>query len=222
MPIAANEASSLEAQIGQWRSYLHRRQAIHAVDVAELEDHLREQVASLSDAGLAGDEAFLVAVKRMGSLDALSREFAQEHAGRLWKQLVVVPADGTGGRRWARADAIAAFCLAVAAALAVKAPALFGVQVDTHASFYARNAGLLVLPFLTGYKGSRGRSLQRASSPTSTRRRRAEARKSCSRCTCRSFCGCSWASRTPATGGARSRAAWTSSASRASFSSTTC
>ena len=46
---------SLEGQIDQWRSYLSRRQAIHSVDVAELEDHLREQVAVLLDAGLATD-----------------------------------------------------------------------------------------------------------------------------------------------------------------------
>ncbi len=83
------DTQSLEEQIDQWRSYLRRRQAIHSVDVAELEDHLREQVAALVDAGLAADEAFLVAVKRMGNLDALSREFAREHSERLWKQLVV-------------------------------------------------------------------------------------------------------------------------------------
>ena len=150
MPTADHEAS-LEAQIDQWRTYLRRRQAIHAVDVSELEDHLREQVASLSDAGLARDEAFLVAVKRMGSLDALSREFAREHSERLWKQLVVIPADSDGDRPWARSDAIVAFSLAVAAALAVKAPALFGVHFDTHPGFHARNAGLLVLTFLTAY-----------------------------------------------------------------------
>jgi hypothetical protein len=46
-------AVSLEKQIDQWRSFLRRRQAIHSVDVAELEDHLREQVAVLADAGLA-------------------------------------------------------------------------------------------------------------------------------------------------------------------------
>jgi hypothetical protein len=57
-------AVSLEEQIDQWRSYLRRRQAVHSVDVAELEDHLREQVTGLVDAGLAADEAFLVAVKR--------------------------------------------------------------------------------------------------------------------------------------------------------------
>ena len=38
---AVGDAGPLEEQIDQWRSYLRRRQAIHAVDVAELEDHLR-------------------------------------------------------------------------------------------------------------------------------------------------------------------------------------
>src|SRR6187200_1129761 len=45
-------AAMLDDQIGEWRSYLNRRQAIHSVDVAELEDHLREQIAVLTDAGL--------------------------------------------------------------------------------------------------------------------------------------------------------------------------
>jgi hypothetical protein len=150
MPVPG-DAVSLEEQIDQWRSYLRRRQAIHAVDVAELEDHLREQIAALVDAGLAPDEAFLVAVKRMGDLDALSREFAREHSDRLWKQLVVAPSDAGAPRARARTDAIVAFCLAVAAAVLIKVPALFGMQVDQHAGFYARNLSLFVLPLLTGY-----------------------------------------------------------------------
>jgi hypothetical protein len=148
---APGHAVSLEEQIDQWRSYLRRRQAIHSVDVAELEDHLREQVAVLIDAGLAIDEAFLVAVKRLGALDALSREFAREHSDRLWKQLVVVPSDAVDLRAGARTDAIVAFCLAVAAAVAIKVPALFGMQLEEDAGFYARNASLFVLPLLTGY-----------------------------------------------------------------------
>src|SRR5918997_243873 len=142
---------SLEQQIDRWRSYLRRRQAIHSVDVAELEDHLREQVGGLVDAGLATDEAFLVAVKRMGNLDALSREFAREHSDRLWKQLVVAPSDSGEPRARARTDAIVAFCLAVAAALAIKVPALLGIHLDQDAGFYARNLSLFVLPLLTGY-----------------------------------------------------------------------
>ena len=148
---APKDAVSLEEQIDRWRSYLRRRQAIHSSDVAELEDHLREQVAVLVDAGLATDEAFLVAVKRMGSLDALSREFAREHSDRLWKQLVVVPSESGEPRVLARTDALVVFCLAVAAAVIIKVPELFGIDLDQDAGFYARNVSLFVLPLLTGY-----------------------------------------------------------------------
>jgi hypothetical protein len=148
---APDPAISLEEQIDQWRTFLRRRQAIQSVDVAELEDHLREQVAALSDAGLAADEAFLVAVKRMGDLDSLSREFAREHADRLWRQLVVVPSEhGDAGTR-ARTDAIVVFVLAMAAAVLIKLPALFGADLDHDGGFYARNMSLFVLPLLTGY-----------------------------------------------------------------------
>ncbi|HKJ93954.1 MAG TPA: permease prefix domain 1-containing protein, partial [Longimicrobiales bacterium] len=149
--MSADHAARLEEQIGQWREYLRRRRAFHAVDVAELEDHLREQVSALTDAGLDLDEAFLVAVKRMGALDAISREFAREHSERLWKQLVVVPDDAGEPRAQARTDAFVAFWLAVAAAVAIKVPALFGVDLGRDAGFYFRNASFFVLPLLTGY-----------------------------------------------------------------------
>jgi hypothetical protein len=148
---ATGQAVSLEEQIDQWRNYLRRRRAIHSVDVAELEDHLREQIAVLAKAGLAADEAFLVAVKRMGELDALSREYAREHSDRLWKQLVSSPSDSGEPQAAARTDAIIAFSLAVAAAVIIKVPALFGIQLDAEAGFYARNLSLFVLPLLTGY-----------------------------------------------------------------------
>lgn len=142
---------SLEEQIGQWRNYLRRRQAIHTVDVVELEDHLREQVTALIEAGLTTDEAFLVAVKRMGSLDDLSREFAREHSDRLWKQLVIASPDSGQQRAEIQTNAIIIFCFTVAAAVAIKVPALFGIQLDQDADFYARNLSFFVLPFLAGY-----------------------------------------------------------------------
>ena len=144
-------ALSLDEQIGQWRQYLLRRQAIHSVDVAELEDHLREQIGALVGSGLSDDEAFLVAVKRMGALDALTREFAREHSERLWKQLVVLPSDPGGLGVGIRSDALVAFALAVAAGILVKLPELFGLGLQEHSIFYARNLGLFVLPLLTGY-----------------------------------------------------------------------
>ena len=42
----------LEEQIARWREYLRRRPALNGRDVAELEDHLRDQVAGLTQAQL--------------------------------------------------------------------------------------------------------------------------------------------------------------------------
>ena len=139
----------LEPQIDRWREYLRRRQTVHAVDVTELEDHLREVIASLIDGGLAPDEAFLVGVKRLGAIDALSREFAREHSERLWKQLIA-PAPEAVPRRLRR-EPMVALGLAVAAGVLVKLPALVGLDFDADGGFYARNAALFVLPLLTAY-----------------------------------------------------------------------
>jgi hypothetical protein len=143
----------LEEQIAQWRAYLRRRQGVHGPDVEELEGHLRDQLVALTEAGLAGDEAFLVAVKRMGSLDALSREFARAHSERLWKQLVTAP-DAEKPANTGRGEILVVLCLAVAAALAVKVPALFGLRLSPNEEvppFYFRNATLFVFPLLTIY-----------------------------------------------------------------------
>ncbi len=150
--MASRHGEGLEEQIARWRAYLRRRQAIHAVDVEELEDHLRGQVAALVDSGLTTDEAFLVAVKRMGDLDIVSREFAREYSERLWKQLVMPPGPAEAPGETARTEAIVVIGLALLAALAVKVPELFGQQLtgEDH-GFYLRNLSFFVLPFLTGY-----------------------------------------------------------------------
>jgi hypothetical protein len=144
---------TLEEQIAQWRAYIRRRQGLHGPDVEEFEGHLRDQLAALTEAGLTGDEAFLVAVKRMGNLDALSREFARAHSERLWKQLVMAPdADEPANKSYA--ETLVVLGLAVAAALAIKVPALFGHPINPNEEFplfYARNASLFVFPLLTAY-----------------------------------------------------------------------
>ena len=144
---------SLEEGIAEWRAFLRRRQAIAPVDVDELEDHLRSEAGALAGAGLAEDEAFLVAVKRLGELDALSREFALEHSDRLWKRLVVAPGEREGNGGGLR-EAAVAVALAVAAAAAVKVPELFGVMMhpdEELPELYLRNSSLFVLPFLAAF-----------------------------------------------------------------------
>jgi hypothetical protein len=82
----------------------------------------------------------------------LSREFAREHSERLWKQLVITPDTGDESARATRTEPFVVLILAVAAALAIKVPGLFGLQLeDGNEPFYARNASLFVLPLLTGY-----------------------------------------------------------------------
>jgi hypothetical protein len=150
-------AGSLEMQVAAWRAHLRRSQAITGVDAAELEDHLREQIGALRDQGLSGDEAFLVAVKRMGAVDALTGEFAREHSERLWKQLVL---SGDGWDRDAEAEAAAgsrrmwvALALAATAAAAIKVPSLFGIDFDDAdpGLFYPTNISFLILPFIVAY-----------------------------------------------------------------------
>ena len=78
----------LEIDIDEWRAFVAQSPAVDGADMEELEAHLRDQIADLTEAGLTADEAFMVAVMRMGSVDDMSREFAREHSGRLWRQLV--------------------------------------------------------------------------------------------------------------------------------------
>lgn len=148
-------ADSLEQQIEAWRAHLRRSRTITGSDAAELEDHLREQIASLNADGLSDDEAFLVAVKRMGAIDALTREFAREHSERLWKQLVL---SGDGWEAGAEPDAAygsrkmwVALALAVAAAVAIKIPALFGISFEESQVFYPLNLAFFTLPFIAAY-----------------------------------------------------------------------
>jgi hypothetical protein len=138
----------LEAQITEWRVLLAERPGVDRHDVEELEAHLREQIAELDAAGLAADEAFLVAVRRMGSLDDLSREFAREHSGRLWRQLLVADdAEQEGaGNRWAEA-----LVFAVAAGAAIQVARLVAGFPSEESWWLLRNLGLLVVPFLAGY-----------------------------------------------------------------------
>ncbi|WP_432824711.1 permease prefix domain 1-containing protein [Dactylosporangium sp. CA-092794] len=156
----AGEQDELEGQFEQWRRYVRRRRELGPSDAEELEDHLRGSVDELIGAGLRADEAFLVAVKRMGSLDDLSREFAREHSERLWKQLVL---DGdTGGpateRRRSRLDLVVMVACAAGAAASIKAPELFGMRLDDDVAFYGRNAGLFALPWLAAFLAWRRRA----------------------------------------------------------------
>jgi hypothetical protein len=138
----------VESQIAEWRGYVAKAPAVNGRDVDELEAHLRDQIAELDAAGLTADEAFLVSVRRMGDVDTLSREFAREHRGRLWKQLVLrgedEPVRQSSGWFEALVFALAAGVVIQVARLAAQFP-------EEEAGWLLRNISLFVLPFLAGY-----------------------------------------------------------------------
>jgi hypothetical protein len=140
--------TELDTQIAEWRSYVAEGNGMSERDVDELENHLRDQIADLSAAGLAEDEAFLIAVKRMGRIDELTREFAYENSGRLWRQLVTP--DNAEGQESDEAwrDMIVFAC---AAALAMVILRLIIGFPGAAPSWLVRNASLFVAPFLAGY-----------------------------------------------------------------------
>lgn len=144
---------TLEPQIASWRQFLARRGALHAADLDELEDHLRSELGRLSEAGLTPEEAFLVAVRRLGPAHVVAGEFAREHSERLWKQLRLSPEAELDSREQKsfRREPWIVLGLAVVAAVLIKLPTWFGLDFDTHEDFFARNLSFFVFPSLILY-----------------------------------------------------------------------
>ncbi len=143
--------AQLESDIAEWRAFVEQSPGLNGHDVEELEAHLRDQIADLITAGLAPDEAFLVAVKRIGRVDDLSEEFSRVQSGRLWRQLLVSdqPQPEQGWKE--------ALVFAVASAVTIQIARLAAGFPNEQALWFQRNASLFVLPFLAGYFARRRR-----------------------------------------------------------------
>ena len=87
-------------------------------------------------------------MKRLGDVDGLSREFAREHSGRLWKQLLL-SGDDEPARPFS--GLLEPLVFAVAAAVAIQVARLAAGFPDEEPTWLARNASLFVLPFLAAY-----------------------------------------------------------------------
>ena len=146
---------ALEKRIDEWRSYMLRHPSVGRDRADELETLLRSEVDKLESAGLDEDEAFLVAVKRIGKKVSPTPASSQAYAEQVSKWLLAAPDTGTHPATW-KADALVAVGLAVAAAIAFRMPELFGIHIsdaDGPAPVYMRNFGFFILPFLAAYFG---------------------------------------------------------------------
>ncbi|MGB3910549.1 MAG: permease prefix domain 1-containing protein [Pseudolysinimonas sp.] len=143
-----------ETWIAEWRAALERGGAVDAPDADELEGHLRDQIAELETAGLTGEEAFQIAVGRLGKVDQLTAEYAREHGDRMWKQLIT-PVTVERGRH-SILTMLGFAALAAAIMLAARLGAgtsdsevfLFNEPIS---SWFVRDLGLFVLPVLAAY-----------------------------------------------------------------------
>jgi hypothetical protein len=138
----------LDAEIATWRARVTQSGAVSVADADELEEHLREEVAALGAAGLSDDEAFLVAVKRLGRIDRLTAEFAREHSERLWKQLVL---DHDAAPEQRRGSYLRMAVVAGAAAVLIQAARLAASGASTGLPWFVRDLGLFLLVPLAAY-----------------------------------------------------------------------
>ena len=141
---------ALDEGVQQWRASLARERVIDSADLDELEGHLRDQAEDLTASGLSEDEAFLIALKRLGAADRLTAEFAREHGDRLWKHLVLAPEAAEGDVR-SKQPLFVMIAFAVVAALAIQAGRIAAESGGGTASWFPLNISLFVLPVLAGY-----------------------------------------------------------------------
>lgn len=144
-------SATVDPQLALWREHMAKRAGVTEAEVDELEDHLLAEVDELTKSGLSDDEAFLVAVKRMGSQNDIAREFARENSQRLWKQLVLDDPAALPRERGDRTGWVPVVVFGLLAALFVKIPYFFGLTIDENPEFYLRNVSLLGIAGVAAY-----------------------------------------------------------------------
>jgi hypothetical protein len=105
----------LERAIWEWRERRESGSALPTDALDELEAHVRDSAGDLVEAGLTGDEAVLVAERRLGDPRALENEFAKISGGATDRRL-----------RWLLAGVIAALVIPLVADASWSAVVLLG------------------------------------------------------------------------------------------------
>ena len=143
----------LEIQIHSWSDHLRAHGNFTEADIHELESHLRDEIEDLVAAGLTPDESFLISVKRLGNLDAVSHEFAKVNTESLWRHLLVEPTDSVA-KKGNRRDIALVVVFALLAGTLFKIPEIFfglGLNDQNAESFYFKNLSLFILPFIAAF-----------------------------------------------------------------------
>lgn len=76
----------LNEALRNWQEQMNQGDGCSQDDIDELEEHLREEMAGLLQTGLSSEEAFLLAARRLGRVDALTEEFEKVNASSVWRR----------------------------------------------------------------------------------------------------------------------------------------
>lgn len=112
-------AFDLNTSMRQWMDGLAQSPQFRAADLAELESHIRDSVTQLQTQGLSAEESFVIATKRVGTVEKLEPEFEKVNRSPklifihllilvffsvgcwfLWALLKVALMSHIGGRPW--------------------------------------------------------------------------------------------------------------------------
>lgn len=74
----------LNRTIQRWRENLAQSPAFRHENLNELESHLRDSIVALQTSGLSAEEAFTIAVKRIGKQKSLEKEFEKMNGKSIW------------------------------------------------------------------------------------------------------------------------------------------
>lgn len=80
--------SDLSQKISNWRIQILQKGILEESDINELEVHIREQIEQLKDSELSEDEAFLVAIHRLGDPELLSSEYKKINGAYIWRRKI--------------------------------------------------------------------------------------------------------------------------------------
>ena len=77
-------AFDLNLAIQHWREGLAQSAAFRNENLDELESHLRDSIERLQSPGLSGEEAFLIATRRVGNAQRLEQEYGKMNGTGIW------------------------------------------------------------------------------------------------------------------------------------------
>ena len=112
---------------------------------SRLESHLRDQIDDLTGRGLSEEEAFLISVKRLGSVNLISEEYSKVNTESLWKHLLLDPAD-PAAKTVNQRHILLVILFALLAGTVARLPTLFGIEMGSIT--YFKNLSFYILPFI--------------------------------------------------------------------------